>query len=74
VRKLVFWLVCLVAIAAGYGFAQGRQAEPRILSGGDVGFRVEGTDFNGRPTGTWVVRWNGQWVELGMGMRPVPSK
>ncbi len=37
---------------------------PRILTGPDVGFRLDGTDpRNGRPTGTLMVRINGQWVE-----------
>ena len=34
---------------------------PRIMSGGDVGFRVEGLR-GGTPVGTIVVQVNGQWV------------
>lgn len=44
--------------------------EPRIVSGDDVGFRVEGVDGNGRPVGQWVVRVNGKWLETTV--RPVP--
>ena len=37
---------------------------PRILTGPDVGFRLDGTDpRNGRPTGTLMVRINGEWIE-----------
>jgi hypothetical protein len=36
---------------------------PRILSGDDIGFRVDGIDpRSGLPTGTLVVRINGDWV------------
>jgi hypothetical protein len=36
-----------------------------VLSGDDVGFRVDPfrTRERGRIAGTWVVRVNGQWVE-----------
>jgi hypothetical protein len=46
-------------------FAQRRLLEPdyRIVSGSDVGFRVEGKDVAGRPMGRWMVRIDGQWVE-----------
>ena len=35
---------------------------PTVLSGLDVGFRVEGMS-RGMPVGKWVVRVDGQWVE-----------
>jgi hypothetical protein len=39
---------------------------PRIVSGNDLGFRVEGTDpRTGAPIGTWVIRVNNEWVEIG---------
>lgn len=39
---------------------------PRIMSGGDVGFRVEGLR-GGTPVGTVVVQVNGQWVAAEIG-------
>lgn len=37
----------------------------RVLSGDDIGFRIDGTDpRNGGPTGTWMVRVNGEWVAI----------
>ena len=36
---------------------------PRIVTGGDVGFRVEGLRGGTTPVGTLVVRVNGEWVE-----------
>ncbi len=49
--------------------AQLRSAPPpqaKILSGSDIGFRVEGVDpRTGGPTGTWMLRVNGEWVEIG---------
>ena len=49
---------------------------PRILSGGDVGFRVEGLR-GGTPVGVIVVQVNGQWVaaEIGPGLTaPLSSR
>jgi hypothetical protein len=43
--------------------SQNTPASPNILSGNDIGFRVDG--YRGRnPVGTLVVRVNGQWVEV----------
>lgn len=65
-RLLMLSLASVVCVAGGtFAFAQSRLPEPRILSGTDIGFRVERTDVNGRPIGKWVVRFNGQWTELG---------
>ena len=38
--------------------------EPRVVSGNDVGFRVEGLDSQGNPRGTFVIRVRGQWVPV----------
>lgn len=63
-RILWLWLASLVFVAvASFSFAQGRN-EPRILSGADVGVRLDGVDRSGKPTGTIVVRVNGQWVDV----------
>ncbi len=40
---------------------------------GFLGFRVDGTDpRSGNPTGVWVIRVNGRWVEVAAasGIRP----
>jgi hypothetical protein len=68
-RTLTRWIVAFLLTAAvftsGVLFAQRRLLEPdyRIISGSDVGFRVEGKDVTGRPMGRWMVRIDGQWVE-----------
>jgi hypothetical protein len=36
--------------------------EPRVLSGPELGFRVEGTARDGAPIGSLVVRIDGKWV------------
>lgn len=42
-----------------------RTIEPTVLSGADVGFKVTGTDMRtGLPTGVWVVRMQGKWVDV----------
>ncbi len=72
-KSVLLWLVSLVATAgvtASIAMAQTRPPGPRILSGTDVGFRIEGTDVRtGNPTGTLVVRIDGQWVEVGPASR-----
>jgi hypothetical protein len=40
--------------------------EPTVVAGDDVGFRVEWMN-NRVPTGTIVIRLNGQWVEARIG-------
>jgi hypothetical protein len=71
-RAVPVWVVSiLVLLPLGSGFAiaqapaqapaQGQQG-PRILSGPDIGFRVEGIDRAGNPTGTLVVRINSEWL------------
>ncbi len=74
-RLLLFWVGSLVLVVmATLAFAQGRLPQPQMLAGNDIGFRVEGTDTNGKPTGMWMVRFNGNWVEVGTTMRVRPVK
>ena len=74
-KLILFWCVSLVLVSmATFAFAQGRFSEPRVLSGDDVGFRVEGQDLSGKPSGTLMVRINGNWMEVGARMTPRPVK
>ena len=43
-----------------------RPVPPTVLSGDDVGLRIEG-DRGGTPIGTIVVKQNGEWVEAEIG-------
>ena len=67
-RSLLALIV--VGILASAVPAQVSRMQPRIISGGDLGFRVTGTDTQGRPVGSIVVRVNGEWVETGEPMGP----
>jgi len=73
-KRLMFvWIVSLLVVAAAaLALAQGRLAQPQMLSGNDIGFRVESIDIGGKAVGTWMVRYNGNWVEVGGsgGIRP----
>ena len=72
-RLMLFWLASLMLVSmATFAFAQFRFPTPHILSGNDIGFRVEGTDVTGRPFGTLLVRWNGEWREVGGDFRVRP--
>ena len=56
------WLTSLALVATIARAQAVPGAEVRVLSGDDIGFRVENAQGN-VPTGTLVVRWNGRWVE-----------
>jgi hypothetical protein len=66
------WIVSLVlalglfSAGVAIGAAQVVNAQPvplRVMSGDDVGFRVQGRKGD-TPVGTLVVRVNGEWVEV----------
>ena len=67
-RNKVIAVVCFVLILGGARTWMAAQAipitpvPPRVLSGADVGFRVEGLRGN-TPVGKIVVRVHGQWIE-----------
>ena len=59
------WLLSVVAVAAtvkaqDYRFR--RLREPRVITGEDFGFRLDGA-VGDQPAGTMVLRLNGRWVE-----------
>ena len=63
------WVLSLFLVASA-GAQQAFQIdplpEPRIVSGPDVGFRIEGTQ-KGAPVGRLVIRVDGRWVEARLG-------
>jgi hypothetical protein len=63
VSLVAAWLFLLIAITA---IAQSRSTtpdeKPVVISGNDIGFRVDRYD-GGRPVGVIVVRVDGRWVE-----------
>jgi hypothetical protein len=66
------WVLSLV-LTGSWASAQGQRwtplPEPVIVSGDDIGFRVEW--MNGRvPSGDLLIRVNGQWVEARIGEPP----
>ncbi len=75
-RLIAFWMFSLVVVAVLTAVAVRAQVDktpPRIMSGNDLGFRVEGIDRRtGKPTGVLVIRVDGQWVEIGAGSSPLP--
>jgi hypothetical protein len=44
-----------------------RAVPPTVLSGADVGFRVEAIDGDNVPVGRIVIRVDGKWVEARIG-------
>ena len=69
--RLLFGLAISLAVSTWIGagaepqIVLGGLPEPaRVLSGTDVGFRLEGFDKAGRPIGTFVIRVNDRWVDV----------
>ena len=50
------------ATVAGETALSSQSSEPRVFSGSDLGFRVQGTTRDGAPIGELVVRVDGKWV------------
>ena len=83
-RSTSVWLAFILAVASWLAIAQAPDQtpapaqpqappqEPRVLSGPDIGFRVEGLDRSGNPTGTWVVRIDGKWLPASSRFRVMP--
>jgi hypothetical protein len=64
-RLVLVILILASTFGAGWALAQAQNQTPMIISGNDVGFRVDQqrTRNLGRLAGSWVVRFNGDWVE-----------
>jgi hypothetical protein len=77
---VVLWAASIVG-AGAWAQAQAPAAPPApaqpptVISGSDLGFRVDSRKGN-TPVGTLVVRVNGQWVEaeFGMGVKRLTAK
>ena len=57
--------VLLIVAATAWVTAQAvvvNKVQPKVMTGADVGFRVEGLRGD-TPVGTLVVKVNGEWVE-----------
>ncbi len=65
IALVVVWLSSLLAVgtlASGQVVGFHPLPEPFIVSGDDIGFRVEGL-LGDTPAGTLVIRRNGVWIE-----------
>ena len=67
------WMLSLAG-AAAVGAQRNTVANGYVLSGPDVGFRVDGRSPDGKPLGHFVVRMDGQWVEVSGSGRVVPVR
>jgi hypothetical protein len=67
VLAVTFGVALLGAAAWGYAYGQGAvmvtPVTPRVFSGAEIGFRMEGKRGD-TPTGTLVIRQNNEWVEV----------
>jgi hypothetical protein len=61
--------------AYGQSWGPAQPVTPTVVSGADIGFRIEGTRGD-TPIGRLVIRVNGEWVEpdLGSGVRKLTGK
>jgi hypothetical protein len=77
IELVVIWAMSIVA-AGVWAHAQTtvpQTQEPTILSGNDLGFRIDSRKGN-TPVGTIVVRVKGQWVEadFSVGVKRLTAK
>jgi hypothetical protein len=84
-KTMLLWLGSLVVVALLASTLTAAQVlrgvqplpTPEVVSGDDLGFRVEGlmTDETGTPSGRLVIRVNGEWVDVvlqgGQTVRPL---
>jgi hypothetical protein len=73
-RTVALWLsIALIGLLVAVVRGQGdRGSTENVITGGDLGFRVDGMDpQSGHPVGRFVVRLKGRWVEVieGTGVR-----
>jgi len=68
VSVFVLWVVSLIVVGV-LASAQTRQPTDEVISGNDIGFRLEGSQANG-PRGTFVVRVNGKWMDAQFAVKP----
>jgi hypothetical protein len=77
-----FIVACCLGIAllafGRWAYAQSfgtQRVPPTVISGNDIGFRIEGTRGD-TPVGTLVIRVNGEWVEpdFGSGVQRLTAK
>ena len=69
-RLVLLWLASLVVVAlmtSAFTLAQAQQ-DGAVVSGDDLGFRLDGTDRSGNPTGALVIRVDDEWVEVRFSM------
>jgi len=60
------WVLSLVAVAGASRLMLAQasnNADKRIVSGSDLGFMID-SERGGVPTGHFVIRVNGNWVEV----------
>jgi hypothetical protein len=64
-KLAILWLVTVIVVAAAASTLTWAQIKTpdRVVSGNDLGFRIE-SQRGGVPTGRFVVRINGAWVEV----------
>ena len=82
-RYFVAILAIVLIVISGTAWATSQlvmvePVTPTVMTGGDLGFRVEGLR-GGQPVGTVVVRVNGEWVAAevklpGSGTTPLSSR
>jgi hypothetical protein len=70
-------VVAALVVSGGLAVALAQDSRPKdnvlVLSGSDLGFRVERVD-GGRAVGTFVVKVDDKWVEVTMAPKALPVR
>ena len=70
---VLLWMASLVGVGVVTAQVATQPIPPKVLSGADIGFRVQSIDHkSGAVVGQVVVNVNGKWVEaqIGGGLSP----
>ena len=62
-RWIAAWMISLFVVGGLVASAQRLTISPTLVSGDDIGFRIERT-VEGLPIGKLVVRVDGRWVDV----------
>jgi hypothetical protein len=62
-RWIAAWVISLLAVGGLVASAQRLTISPTLVSGDDIGFRIERT-VEGLPIGKLVIRVDGRWVDV----------
>ncbi len=74
-RLLGLWLLSLIVVGllASAVTAQVTRVAPRVVSGENIGFRIDSLDLKGQPIGRLVIKMDRDWVPVSTSIQRAPA-